>query len=250
MKKWSKQELVVAFNLYCQMSFGKIHSRNPLIIKVAKQLSRTPSSVAMKMLNFASLDPMIISSGRHGLGNASNADREVWQEYHQDWEGLALRSQLFLEASKIIPSKDLNQIKLEDFSGESKKSIVEIRLKQSFFRRAVLSSYQGKCCMTGISDQRLLVASHIIPWSKDNANRLNPSNGLCLNALHDKAFDQGLITVLPDWKIKVSKYLEESNNNFCKNAISSFHGKKIELPEKFLPSPEFLDYHNKNIFLL
>ena len=249
MKKWSKQELVVAFNLYCQMPFGKIHSRNPLIIKVSKQLNRTPSSVAMKMLNFASLDPIIINSGRHGLGNASNADREVWQEFHQDWEGLALRGQLFLKSSKIIPSKELDKIKLEDFSGETKKSVVQIRLKQSFFRQAVLSSYQGKCCMTGLSDQRLLVASHIIPWSKDKANRLNPSNGLCLSALHDKAFDQGLITISPDWKIKVSKYLEESNNKFCRSAIASLHSKKIELPEKFLPSLEFLDYHNKNIFL-
>jgi len=249
MKKWSKQELVVAFHLYCQMPFGKIHSRNPLIIKVAKQLDRTPSSVAMKMLNFASLDPMIINSGRHGLGNASKADREVWQEFHQDWEKFALRGQMFLKSSKIITSTETDKINLEDFSGETKKSVVQIRLKQSFFRKAVLSSYKGKCCMTGLSVQRLLVASHIIPWSKDKVNRLNPSNGLCLSALHDKAFDQGLITVSPDWKIKVSKYLKEPSDKFCRSAISSLSGKKIMLPEKFSPSMEFLDYHNKNIYL-
>lgn len=249
MKKWTRQELIVAFNLYCQLPFGKIHSRNPLIIQVAKQLDRTPSSVAMKMLNFASLDPIIINSGRHGLGNASNADRTVCEEFHQNWEELALESQIFLKTAKVITPKELPKIEPADFSGETKESTVNVRLKQSFFRQAVLSSYQGRCCMTGLADQRLLIASHIVPWSKDKANRLNPSNGLCLNALHDKAFDQGLITVLPDWRIRVSKAIAESKNNFCKMAIVSLEGKKIILPEKFLPLEKFLIFHNNSIFL-
>ena len=249
MKRWERQELIVAFNLYCQMPFGKIHSRNPVIMQVAKRLNRTPSSLAMKMLNFASFDPMIIDSGRHGLGNASNADREVWQEFHKDWEKLALEGQLYLKGAKVISPKELPKIESCDFTGKTKKSSVEVRLKQSFFRQAVMSSYQGRCCMTGLADQRLLIASHIIPWSKDKTNRLNPSNGLCLSALHDKAFDQGLITVLPNWRIRVSKHLAESKNEFCKMAITLLEGKKIELPEKFLPAEEFLIYHNKNIFL-
>ncbi len=249
MKKWSRHELIVAFNLYCQMPFGKIHSRNPVIVQIAKQLERSSSSLAMKMLNFASLDPMIIDSGRHGLGNASNADREVWQEFHRDWAKLALEGQLYLKSAKVISTKELPKIEPCDFTGETKKSSVEVRLKQSFFRQAVMSSYQGRCCMTGLADQRLLIASHIIPWSKDKTNRLNPSNGLCLSALHDKAFDQGLITVLPNWRIRVSKHLAESKNEFCKMAITLLEGKKIELPEKFLPAEEFLIYHNNNIFL-
>ena len=204
MKKWDRHELIVAFNLYCQLPFGKIHSRNPVIIQVSKQLNRTPSSLAMKMLNFASLDPMIINSGRHGLGNASNSDRAIWKEFHEDWERLALEGQMLLKSTNIMSPKALAEIEPADFTGETKKSSVEVRLKQSFFRQAVMSSYQGRCCMTGLTDQRLLIASHIIPWSKDKANRLNPSNGLCLSALHDKAFDYGLITVLPDWRIRVS----------------------------------------------
>ncbi|MBI5074288.1 MAG: HNH endonuclease [Nitrospirae bacterium] len=249
MKKWSRRELIVAFNLYCQMPFGKIHSRNPIIMQVAKQLNRTSSSVAMKMLNFASLDPIITDSGRHGLGNASNADREVWEEFHRDWENLALEGQLYLHRANVFSSKELPQIEATDFTGKTKKATVEVRLKQSFFRQAVLSSYQARCCMTGLADPRLLVASHIIPWSQDKANRLNPSNGLCLSALHDKAFDQGLITVLPNWEIRVSKHLDGSKNAFCKMAIVFLEGKKIKLPEKFLPMIEFLDYHNKNIFI-
>lgn len=249
MKKWDRQDLLIAFNLYCQLPFGKIHSRNPIIVKIAKRLNRTSSSLAMKMLNFASLDPMIINSGRHGLGNASNADREIWIEFHQDWEKLALESQRILDSPKILPSEALSQIELEDYRGETRQAVVEVRLKQSFFRQAVLSSYQGRCCMTGLDDSRLLIASHIVPWSTDRLNRLNPSNGLCLSVLHDKAFDQGLVTVLPDWNIRVAKQLRAVKNDFYKMAIISLEDKKIELPEKFQPAVEFLEYHNNNIFL-
>jgi putative restriction endonuclease len=244
-KKWSRKELIVAFNLYCQLPFGTIHSRNPLIKLVAEKLGRTSSSLAMKMLNLASLDPMIIESGRHGLGNASNADKSVWDEFHKDWERLALESQLFLKNEKIIPAKELSRLRPLDFIGETKKATVEVRLKQSFFRQAVLSSYQSRCCMTGLDDPRLLIASHIVPWSRDKANRLNPSNGLCLSALHDRAFDQGLITVMPDFKIRVSKSLYRSKTKFCETALLALDGRQISLPEKFLPAPELLQLHNE-----
>lgn len=249
MKKWDRHDLVIAFNLYCQMPFGKIHSRNPIIVQVSGKLGRTPSSLAMKMLNFASLDPRIINSGRHGLGNAANSDRAVWQEFHEDWEKAALEAQMWLKTEDLIAPSAVAESVTSDYTGETRSSTVEVRLKQAFFRQAVISSYQGRCCMTGLTDQRLLIASHIIPWSKDKANRLNPSNGLCLSALHDKAFDKGLITVLPDWQIRVSKEMLKSKDDFCDSAINSLDGKKIELPEKFLPSTEFLAYHNKNVFI-
>lgn len=249
MKRWERQQLIVAFNLYCQMPFGKIHRGNPIIMQVAKQLNRTPSSVAMKMLNFASLDPMIIDSGRHGLGNASNADREVWQEFHRDWEKSALEGQLYLQKANVVMPKEFPEMEAADHTGQTKKATVEVRLKQSFFRQAVLSSYQSRCCMSGLDDPRLLIASHIVPWNKDKGNRLNPSNGLCLSALHDRAFDQGLITVTPDWKIRISKSLSRSKNNFCKMTLLSLEGESISLPEKFLPSTEFLIFHNGEIFI-
>jgi len=249
MKKWSRRELIIAFNLYCQLPFGKIHSRNPIIVQVAKQLNRTPSSVAMKMLNFASLDPMIIDSGRHGLGNASNADREVWQAFHQDWEKMALEGQSLLSVADALPTTQPSVEEPAEFTGGTKKATVDVRLKQSFFRQAILSSYQSRCCMSGLDDPRLLIASHIVPWNKDKANRLNPSNGLCLSALHDRAFDQGLITVTPDWKIRISKSLSRSKSNFCKMTLLSLEGASIHLPEKFLPSSEFLLFHNRVRFI-
>ena len=68
----------------------------------------------------------------------------------------------------------------------------------------ILSNYNGHCALTGIDIPQLLLASHIIPWSKNKVTRLNPSNGICLSALYDKAFDQGLIGFDQHYKVILS----------------------------------------------
>ena len=73
--RWTREQLVVAFALYCRTPFGKMHRTNPAVVELAKRIGRTPSSLAMKLVNFASLDPAITGSGRKGLGNASAADK-------------------------------------------------------------------------------------------------------------------------------------------------------------------------------
>ena len=257
MDKWTEDQLKIAFNLYCKMPFGKMHHRNPEIMKIAKLIGRTPSAVAMKLVNFASLDPSITSTGRKGLANASVADKAIWDEFHNDWERLALESQDLLsnlegeQETLSFPEeiKELEEID-EDYVGEMKTVLAKVRIKQSFFRKAVLSSYQNRCCMTGLNDERLLIASHIVPWSKDEKSRLNPRNGLCLSALHDRAFDKGLITVDSQMQIKVSEQVRSlSENEFAQKSLLALEGKSISLPEKFLPSEDFLTYHNNVIFL-
>ena len=61
---WTPEQLKLAFAFYCQTSFGKLHSKNPQIIELAKLIGRTPSALAMKLVNFASLDPSITDTGR------------------------------------------------------------------------------------------------------------------------------------------------------------------------------------------
>jgi putative restriction endonuclease len=56
-KNWDKNELIAAFNLYCKISFGSIHHRNPKIIELSNLIRRTPSAVALKLSNFTSFDP-------------------------------------------------------------------------------------------------------------------------------------------------------------------------------------------------
>ncbi|MBI4937374.1 MAG: HNH endonuclease [Nitrosomonadales bacterium] len=250
--RWAKEQLKLAFHLYCQLPFGKLHSRNPEIIRLAKLINRTPGAVAMKLVNFASLDPAITSTGRSGLGNAGSLDKEVWAEFHADWERLAIECELLrrnLDAGAPAIDEADEQLVPEDFTGETRKVVAEQRIKQTFFRRAVLSSYRGRCCMSGLSDPRLLIASHIVPWSKDKANRLNPSNGLCLSAIHDRAFDKGLITLSDDFKVIVSDELKRRDEHFIKSVISALHGRPIELPERFMPSVEFISRHRTNLFV-
>lgn len=206
----------------------------------------------MKLSNFASLDPAITSTGRKGLEGASNLDREIWDEFHADWEALAVESEMLrrkLDANAPPIDESEEQLIPEDYTGETRKVVTEQRIKQTFFRRAVLSSYGGRCCMSGLSEPRLLIASHIVPWSKDKANRLNPSNGLCLSALHDRAFDKGLITIADDFKIMVSEELKRTNEPFVSEVLLPLEGRLIELPERFMPSVEFLSRHRADLFV-
>lgn len=247
--RWTKEQVKLAFHLYCQIPFGKIDGRNKEIITLAKVIGRTADAVAMKMLNIASLDPAITSTGRSSLGNASSLDREVWEEFHANWEKLALECSLLmkqLHGGRDEPAKmpDADEaFDLTDFTGETRRVLTEQRIKQNFFRRVILASYRGRCCMSGLSESRLLIASHIVPWSKDKTNRLNPSNGLCLSALHDKAFDKGLISLTNEYKVIVSDELMRRDEAFIKEVFIPLHGRQIEMPTRFLPSIEFITRH-------
>jgi len=245
-KNWTKEETTVAFALYCQIPFGRIHSRNRDIIEVSKKLKRTPSALAMKMLNLSSLDPKVRESGRSGLGNASAVDQVIWDEFHQDWDKAIELAEKFLP----LPLKETNnKLNLDSDAPTSQIATVKLRRKQAFFRNSVLSSYKSKCCISGLNYDKLLIASHIVPWRINERNRLNPHNGLCLSVLFDKVFDLGLITITKNYEVLVSDELvKNATDHFSISNIHSINGKRIVLPEKFMPEQTFLEYHNEMIF--
>ena len=251
---WTRPQLLVAFNLYCQMPFGKMHSRNPEIIKYAELIGRTPSALAMKLTNIASLDPAITSTGRKGLEGASATDKAMWQEMQADWGRFAIEAQqaanTFGAVAEVGPTVDDTFVpdEIADYTGSNKIVQATIRVGQNFFRRSVLSAYEYRCCITGLGIPKLLVASHIVPWRNGEANRLNPRNGLCLSMLHDKAFDVGIITIAEDMTVKVSKKHAANTGHFFNSALFAYDGKPITLPEKFRPHGEFLAYHRQHIF--
>jgi hypothetical protein len=250
-KNWTKDQAKLAFHLYCQLPFGKLHKSNPEIIRLAQVIGRTPSAVAMKLVNFASLDPAITSTGRKGLDGASALDREIWAEFHADWERLAVECEILrrnIDPEPVTYEAD-ESLEPDDFTGETRQVVTEQRIKQNFFRRAVLSSYGGRCCMSGLSEPRLLIASHIVPWSKDKKNRLNPCNGLCLSAIHDRAFDKGLITLSDEFKIIVSDEIKRRDENLIKEIFLPLEGKSITLPDRFTPTPNFVSWHRTELFV-
>lgn len=250
---WTRNEQIIALYLYGELPFGSFHKGNALVQQFSKLIDRTPSALAMKLSNFASLDPKIISSGRKGLGGASAADREIWSEMNKNWTRFvvemqdvvsAFSSQVGLLASHEFADDDLPV----SFIGKNKQAKSASRIGQDLFRKFVLSSYNYQCCISKLSVPRLLVASHIIPWKDDESNRLNPKNGLCLSMIHDKAFDLGMLTVTEDLKVRVSQKYHSKEDQFFLNSLSSFDGKSLILPNKFCPDQDFLAYHRDVIF--
>lgn len=137
--------------------------------------------------------------------------------------------------------------------GEDKISLTKQRKGQDYFRRMILANYGGRCALTGIDIPLLLLASHIIPWADKShkKDRLNPCNGICLSALYDKAFDQGLITISPDnYSVILSSALQENETKaYYDKHFGCIKGQKLTLPTEYLPSREFLAYYRDKVFV-
>lgn len=248
---WSKEETIIAFNVYCKIPFKNSSKTNPTIIKYAKIIGRSPSALNMKVGNFGRLDPELKKQGITGLVNGSKLEEDVWNEFNGNWEKLAFESEELIAKFQNKTIEENEEFNLDDLpEGKERETIVKTRVNQNFFRSTILSSYNLKCCVTGLSIPDFLIASHIKPWSKDIDNRTNPHNGLCLNSIHDKAFDKGFITITPDYKILVSNYFNDySNEQAVNDFFKKYQSQSIILPDRFLPSKEFLEYHYENIFI-
>lgn len=256
-KKWTREEEILALMLYCEIPFKRISSKHPKVKQLADILGRTPASVSMKMDNFARFDPILQNSGKKGLSNGSKLDEDVWNEFNGKWgelvkEGYQIRKRLSIEAEEEKEVDNESNEGLIFPEGSTRNRVVEIRSHQAFFRRMVLASYENRCCITGLMIPSLLIASHIKPWKDSDPvrERTNPMNGLCLNALHDKAFDRGLITVTPSYRIRVSSTIcEQYSDSAVKKYFEEYDGKQITLPHRFAPAGEYLEYHNRNVFI-
>jgi putative restriction endonuclease len=247
-KLWTREELILAINLYCKTPFGKLDARNPKVISLANLIGRTANSVAFKLVNFASLDPTLKARGIKGASNASKLDKQIWEEFFQNWDVLPYESELLLanfQKTSVEKLNNITEIELPK-EGKTREQLVKVRVNQSFFRSSILAAYNNTCCITGIQQPEFLIAGHIKPWSLDEKNRLNPCNGIAINALHDKAFETGLLTITPDYKIQISSLLlKEKKKPTIEDYFLKYHQKEIILPTRFLPNIEFLEYHNK-----
>ncbi len=252
-RNWNEDEIIIALALYYQIPFGKIHKANPLIIKVAEKLHRSPSALGMKMGNLARFDPTLRNRNIYGLSNGGKLDREVWNKYWNAYDVLADRYNEFMDGELGLKLYETHGETVIVHEAGTRNQLVQVRVGQNYFRNAVLSAYEGHCCITGISILEFLIASHIKPWkvSDDKREKANPRNGLCLNALHDKAFDLGFITVDKNTsKIVVSEAIKkfEKLDETTKNWIVNYEGKEINMPHRSSPERLFLEYHNDVVF--
>lgn len=248
-KNWTRDELLLTFNLYCRTPFGRLHRNNPEVISLAQKIGRTPSAVAMKLVNFASFDPVQQARQIRGLSNASRADREIWNEFNANPEQLAFESQQTLQQS-TGENEEVTETEISFPSGPTESTrLVRTRLVQSFFRDAVLSSYEFKCAICSLDLPELLSASHIIPWSKNVERRADPRNGLSLCAIHDRAFDRGLLAIGDAFDVLLSTRarIHSPESRLHLVALTEAEGKMISLPKRFAPDPEALAYHREHI---
>ncbi|MDH7974162.1 HNH endonuclease [Sphingomonas sp. AR_OL41] len=249
---WSEAETTRALYLYFQLPFGQLDRRNPEIIALAGALGRSSSSIAMKLANFASLDPKIRESGRAGLAGTSARDRQIWAHFENDWTGLVMEA----EALADEPPNGSSTLKeaatpdaFDHFTGPSTTTAMVVQRKgQDFFRRAVLANYESRCCVTGITEIRLLNASHIMPWKTDEKNRHNPRNGLCLSATFDRAFDRGLMAVDEVGRARFSKLLLNSPSSETRMYFEPYEGRTLLPATRFDPDVEFLRIHRTTLF--
>lgn len=250
-KLWTREELILTINLYCKTPFGRLHSRNPDVIQLSKLLGRTPSSIAYKLVNFASLDVSLRARGIKGAENVSNLDKCVWDEFVSNWDTLSYESEILLAKYENKTIEEISDISGIDHlkEGKIREQVVKVRVNQSFFRKTILASYNFTCCITGIQQPEFLVAGHIKPWSQDEKNRLNPRNGILMNALHDKAFENGLITIDTNYNIRISSILlNQKDSHPIEEYFAKYEGREIRLPNRFLPDIDFLKYHNEERF--
>lgn len=256
-KPWSREELLILLNLYEKIPFGQYHSRNPVLMEVAQRMGRTPASISMKLGNLGSLDPRLQARGIKGLTGASALDRVVWAEFHQEQELLIPESEALL--AKLFTGNADSPVEVEPEmihvsrvpEGPTENSAsVKVRRGQRFFRQAVLNAYGSRCAVTGLAIRDLLVASHIIPWKKSKEHRLDPQNGIALNALHDRAFDLGLITFDEDLRMVCCPELRDHyTNTTVAQQFEKHEGSALVIPPDSLgPKPEYIEWHRTKLF--
>jgi putative restriction endonuclease len=221
--------------------------RNPKVIELARLLGRSIGSISLKLSNFARLDPALRARGIRGLEHGAKGEAEVWQEFAEHPEALVYESTRLLAERLGRSVERTAEVEESDLPppGLEREALVRLRVNQSFFRRRVLSAYEFRCCVTGLTTRELLVASHIVPWAENPRHRLNPRNGLCLNALHDRAFDRHLMWVDSDYNVRFSRSLHDAARGDASGLewLLGFEGEKLKLPRAFVPDADFLAEH-------
>ncbi|MGF0097293.1 HNH endonuclease [Prevotella sp. SGI.027] len=243
--KWTREETIIAFNLYCKIPFKVSSKSHPVIVKYAKIIGRTPSALNMKIGNLGRLDPKLKERGIVGLTHGAKMEQEVWKDFYDNPDKLAYESECLIAKYTKNDIEKAANVDIDHLpEGKERLAIVKQRVNQSFFRSAVMCSYDFKCCISGVGNSELLEACHILDWSEDKNNRSNPENGLCLNSLFHKAYDKYLIAITPNYKIIISdEMIEKTEDESFKCYLLGLQNKKLILPNRFYPKPDFLDYH-------
>ncbi len=160
-------------------------------------------------------------------------------------DGVPKKFWITAQASEFVEHQIVNRIQAQhsNVNGSTEaRAIVSARLGQGKFRLDLLSYWEGRCPLTGISIEPILKASHIRPWrNSDDSERLDVFNGLLLSANFDELFDKGFIGFDESGTLLVSDRLSmEDRQELCiKDDM------KISIEERHKP---YLAHHRDVIF--
>lgn len=258
MSKWTRDELMLAMNLYTKLRYGQFNYRNAEVIKLSEIIGKTPGAVAYKLVHLSRQDP----KHKHrvkGLANSGKNAIEMYHEFANNWDEMLYESEALLAKLQNRNVREITLDPIDDLAIEKDilsgregcdvDRIVKTRVNQSIFRRVVINNYSNSCAICALDIKNLLVASHILKWSENLANRLNPENGLCLCNIHDRAFELGYLGINSNYKILISKELREIREKETFISLFGRHeNKSIILPDKFYPNIGFLESHLKSTF--
>ena len=249
---WTREQLILAFNLYIKIPYGTITGSNPRVMELAHLIGRTPDAVGLKLCNFARFDDYHKARGVKGLAHGGKLDEVIFNEFTHNWDDLLFESEQVLlkyKESSIEESYPDIIAKLASKKGEVRIREVKTRVNQNLFRQMILSIYGSKCAVSGIDNTEFLIASHIKRWADDPNERLNPENGICLSSLYDRAFEEGFIGFDENYTILISSDLKKKKDKpFYNNFFGQFEGKPLNLPDRFRPSKIFIEQHLENRF--
>ncbi|WP_227699094.1 HNH endonuclease [Spirosoma radiotolerans] len=243
---WTREQLLAVFNLYLKLPPSKLDPSNYEIKKLASLIGKSDSSVAVRLNNFAFVDPYNQQHGMIGLEEGAEQIRSIWNGF------MANQEDTIYESEQIVASyqdKTLEEIytdtafQVSDLKGDYKIRSIKTRVNQNVFRKIILKTYSNRCAISGLNQPELLIAGHIVPWAVNKEERLNPENGICLSHLYDRAYETGLICIDTDYKVLISRRLkQEVSKDFFQRFFGHFEHKSIQLPKTYQPKKEFLEY--------
>jgi putative restriction endonuclease len=174
------------------------------------------------------------------------ADENNFKEKQEDvfsynWEDI--ENPFDLSKEGYNQEKLINDIVERTEIPEKVLQLVAVRgADQQYFRKALIKTYSGKCCICGLSVLELLEAAHIKPYQECTlVERISVNNGLLLCSNHHKLYDNDILKISKEYKIIITGIDEkiEANRKF----INYYDGKLINLPLqlKHYPDKNLLD---------
>ena len=168
------------------------------------------------------------------LGVAPGLYQAIIPTYISGWDANALKAQIVFgiqnQADYVAP-ESVNERRYA-------LQTVKQRLHQASFREAVITAYNGRCALSGLPEQRLLDAAHIISDKDERLGQPVVPNGLPLSKIHHAAFDAHLIGIDPDYRLHVSERLLDQRDGPMLEALKQLDGGMLHLPTRTKDYPD------------